>query len=135
MCCCQLRRYLITVTVACFLVSLATSVPRDKYSMWEKQKGMIFFLNIKLLIYMSFLCWYASVCKNFYCGKYNIGHIIDCMFKVFKLDQTVLNKRVWWSMGNQQNQTIFEVNQTLSSVIDQSGTHTRKIIIEQNQTF
>ena len=38
-------------------------------------------------------------------------------------------------MGNQQNQTIFEVNQTLSSVIDQSGTHTRKIIIEQNQTF
>ena len=38
-------------------------------------------------------------------------------------------------MGNQQNQTILEVNQTLSSVINQSGTHTRKIIIEQNQTF
>ena len=38
-------------------------------------------------------------------------------------------------MGIQQNQTIFEVNQTFSSVMDQSGTHTRKIIIEQNQTF
>ena len=57
------------------------------------------------------------------------------MFKVFKLDQTVLNEKVRWSMGIQQNQAIFEVNQTLSLVIDQSGTHTRKIIIEQNQTF
>ena len=27
------------------------------------------------------------------------------MFKVFKLDQTVLNERVWWSTGIQQNQT------------------------------
>ena len=46
MCCCQLRHYLITVTVACFLVSLATSVPRDKYNMWEKQRGRIFFFPI-----------------------------------------------------------------------------------------
>ena len=38
-------------------------------------------------------------------------------------------------MGIQQNQTIFEVNQTFSSVMDQSGTHTRKIIIGQDQTF
>ena len=27
------------------------------------------------------------------------------MFKVFKLDQTVLNERVWWSTGIPQNQT------------------------------
>ena len=96
MCCCQLRCYLITVTIACFLVSLATSVPRDKCNMWEKQKGMIFFFDIKLLIYMSFLCRFASVCKTFYFGKYNIG-AYHWMFKVFKLDQSVLNETVWWS--------------------------------------
>ena len=33
------------------------------------------------------------------------------------------------------NHSSFEINQTLSSVIKQSGTHTRKIGIEQNQTF
>ena len=33
------------------------------------------------------------------------------------------------------NHSSFEVNQTLNSVIKQSGTHTRKIGIEQNQTF
>ena len=27
------------------------------------------------------------------------------MFKFFKLDQTVLNERVWWSTAIQQNQT------------------------------
>ena len=117
-----------------FLVSLATSVPKDNTTC-EKNKRHDIFFNIKLLIYMSFLCWFASICKNFYFGKYNYYWAYHWMFKVFKLDQTVLNERVWWSMGIQQNQTIFEVNQTLSSVIDQSGTHTRKIIVEQNQTF
>ena len=33
------------------------------------------------------------------------------------------------------NHSSFEINQTLNSVIKQSGTHTRKIGIEQNQTF
>ena len=33
------------------------------------------------------------------------------------------------------NHSSFEVNQTLNSVNKQSGTHTRKIGIEQNQTF
>ena len=64
------------------------------------------------------------------------------MFKVFKLDQTVLNERVWWSTGIQQNQThqktginhsSCEVSQTLSSVIKQSGTHTRKIGMDHIQ--
>ena len=33
------------------------------------------------------------------------------------------------------NHSSFEINQTLSSVIKQSGTHTRKIGIEQNRAL
>ena len=71
MCCCQLRRYLITVTVACFLVSLASSVPRDKYNMWEKQKGMIFF---SILNYW-FTCR-SSVGSPLFAKIFTLGNII-----------------------------------------------------------
>ena len=67
------------------------------------------------------------------------------MFKVFKLDQTVLNSKefdearafhkIKLTTKTGINHSSFEINQTLSSVIKQSGTHTRKIGIEQNQTF
>ena len=106
MCCCQLRHYLITVTVACFLVSLATSVPRDKYNMWENQKGMIFFFSI-LNYWFTCLSSVGSppFAKIFSLGNIILGISLNVQGFQTTVDQAVLNERVWWSTGIQQNQT------------------------------
>ena len=93
MCCCQLRHYLITVTVACFLVSLATSVPRDKYNMWEKQRGRIFF---SILNY-----WFAclsSVDIPPFAKLFTLGNIISGISLNVQGFQTRSNCLEWKSL-------------------------------------
>ena len=49
--------------------------------------------------------------------------------KAWPFNKIKLTKKIWI------DHSIFEVNQTLSWLCEQSGTHTRKIQMEQNQTF
>ena len=81
---------------------------------------------------------------------FTLGNTCTCISSIshsmfgFQLDQTLSNERVWCSSAIQQNpltkknwmdHLIFEVSQTLSWVIKQSGTHIRNTQMEQNQTF
>ena len=88
------RPYLITVTVACFLVSLATSVPRDKYNMWEKQKGMIFFFSI---LNYWFTCL-SSVGSPPFAKLFTLGNIISGISLNVQGFQTRSNCFEWKSL-------------------------------------
>ena len=109
--------------------------------MWEKQRGMIFLSIIDLLSLLVRLSLLKYLHKEIHVHVYPAYHI-ECL--AFKLDQTLSNERVWCSSAIQQNpltkknwidHLIFEVSQTLSWVIEQSGTHIRNTRMEQNQTF
>ena len=131
---------MVVVTVTCFLVSLATSIPRNNYNI-EKKKRHDIFVNY----------WFIfSVGSPLTARIFTLGNTCTCISSIshwmfgFQLDQTLSNERVWCSSAIQQNpltrknwidHLIFEVSQTLSWVIEQSRTHIRNTRKEQNQTF
>ena len=110
---------MVVVTVTCFLVSLATSIPRNNYNI-EKKKRHDIFVNY----------WFIfSVGSPLTARIFTLGNTCTCISSIshwmfgFQLDQTLSNERVWCSSAIQQNpltkknwidHSIFEVNQTLS---------------------
>ena len=131
---------MVVVTVTCFLVSLATSIPRNNYNI-EKKKRHDIFVNY----------WFIfSVGSPLTARIFTLGNTCTCISSIshwmfgFQLHQTLSNERVWCSSAIQQNpltkknwidHLIFEVSQTLSWVIKQSGTHIRNTRMEQKQAF
>ena len=132
---------MVVVTVTCFLVSLATSIPRNNYNI-EKKKRHDIFVNY----------WFIfSVGSPLTARIFTLGNTCTCISSIshwmfgFQLDQSLSNERVWCSSAIQQNplppkkngidHSIFEVSQTLSWVIEQSGTRARNTRMEQNQMF
>ena len=133
---------MVAVTVTCFLVSLATSIPRNNYNMWEKQRGTIFLSINYWLIF--------SVGSPLTAKIFTLGNTCTCISSISQWMfgfQTRSNSFEWKSLMQLSHSTkpthkknwidhlIFEVSQTLSWVIEQSGTHIRNTRMEQNQTF
>ena len=90
---------MVAVTVTFFLVSLASSIPRNNYNMWEKQRGMIFLSIIDLL----------TVSLPLTAKIFTLGNTCTCISSIshwmfgFQLHQTLSNERVWCSSAIQQN--------------------------------
>ena len=133
---------MVAVTVTCFLVSLATSIPRNKYNMWEKQRGMFFFFVNYWFIF--------SVGSPLTAKILTLGNTCTCISSISHWIfgfQTRSNSFEWKSLMQLSHSTkpthkknwidhlIFEVSQTLSWVIEQSGIRIRNTRMEQNQTF
>ena len=76
-----------------FLVSLATSVPKDKYNMWEKQKAWYFF---SILNYW-FTCL-SSVGSPLFAKLFTLGNIISGISLNVQGFQTRSNCFEWKSL-------------------------------------
>ena len=131
---------MVVVTVTCFLVSLATSIPRNNYNI-EKKRGMIF---------LSIIDYIFSVGSPLTAKIFTLGNTCTCISSISHWMfgfQARSNSFEWKSLMQLSHSTkpthkknwidhlTFEVSQTLSWVIKQSGTHIRNTRMEQKQAF
>ena len=98
---------MVAVTVTCFLVSLAISIPRNNYNMWEKQRGMIF---------LSIIDYIFSVGSPLTAKIFTLGNTCTCISSISH-----------WMFGFQTRSNSFEWKSLMQLSHSTKPTHKKKL--------
>ena len=98
---------MVAVTVTFFLVSLASSIPRNNYNMWEKQRGMIF---------LSIIDYIFSVGSPLTAKIFTLGNTCTCISSISH-----------WMFGFQARSNSFEWKSLMQLSHSTKPTHKKKL--------